>query len=264
MKVVLFCGGYGMRLRDHSEDTPKPLVKIGYRPILWHLMKYYAYFGHCDFVLCLGYKADSIKDYFLNYDECLTNDFILSNGGTQIDLLKRDITDWRITFADTGMSTTIGGRLKAVHDHVKDEEVFLANYTDNLCDAHLGHLVDEFLKSDAVGAFLGVRPNVSYHVIKTDDNNYVLDIRSANQVDLWSNGGFFMFRKEVFDYIQDGEELVEQPFKRLIKKGKLLAYRHDGFWACMDTFKEKQQLDELFFSGTAPWQVWDSKKASKT
>ena len=205
MKVVLFCGGMGLRLREFSESIPKPMVPVGPRPIIWHLMKYYAHFGHRDFVLCLGYKADAIKNYFLNYDECLTNDFVLSNGGTKIELVKRDIEDWQITFTDTGMSTNVGGRLRAVRDYVKDEEVFLANYTDNLSDVDLGQTVDDFLQSDAIGAFLSVRPNVSYHLVQTDDANRVVDIRSAAKADLWTNGGFFIFRNEIFDYLQANE-----------------------------------------------------------
>ena len=126
MKVVLFCGGQGMRIRDYSESVPKPLIRIGYRPILWHVMKYYAHFGHRDFILCLGYKADVIKNYFLQYDECLSNDFVLSKGGKGVKLLAKDIHDWRITFVDTGLTSNVGMRLKAVQEHLKGEKYFLA------------------------------------------------------------------------------------------------------------------------------------------
>ncbi|MEO2047120.1 MAG: sugar phosphate nucleotidyltransferase [Pirellulales bacterium] len=261
MKVVLFCGGFGMRLRDYSEETPKPLVNIGYCPIIWHLMKYYAHFGHCDFILCLGYKADCIKKYFLNYDECLTNNFVMEKGGNKVELLSRDIADWRITFAETDILTNIGGRLQSVRENVKNEDVFLANYTDNLSDADLGCLIDKFLKSDAVAGFLSVRPNVTYHLVQTDKHDRVLSVQNAAQAGLWTNGGFFIFRQEIFEYLHDGEELVEEPFQRLIEDGKLVAYRHDGFWACMDTFKEKQQLDDLFMQGKPPWQVWETDRA---
>src|SRR3989304_1682660 len=134
MKVVLFCGGLGMRLGGSSEDIPKPMVKIGYRPILWHVMKYYAHYGHKDFILCLGYKADKIKEYFLNYNECLSNDFTLSNGGKDLHLERCDITDWRITFVDTGQQSNIGHRLKAVEKYLQTEDIFLANYCDGLTD----------------------------------------------------------------------------------------------------------------------------------
>src|SRR5574341_155527 len=130
MKVVLFCGGLGMRLREYSEAVPKPMVPVGYRPIVWHLMRYYAHYGHKDFILCLGYKADAIKNYFLQYDETVSNDFVLSQGGGKVELLGSDISDWKITFVDTGLTTNIGQRLRAVEKHLKDEEVFLANYAD--------------------------------------------------------------------------------------------------------------------------------------
>jgi glucose-1-phosphate cytidylyltransferase len=258
MKVVLFCGGLGMRLRDYSEQVPKPMVKVGNRPIIWHLMKYYAHFGHRDFILCLGHQAEYIKNYFLNYDECLTNDFVLTEGGSNLKLMNQDIRDWRITFTDTGLRTNIGGRLRAARRFVRDEEVFLANYTDNLSDLELDRLVADFLKTDAVAGFLCVRPNVSYHIVQSDEEGQVTGLVSSHKAGLWSNGGFFVFRQEIFDYLHDGEELVEQPFQRLIENGKLFAYKHHGFWACMDTFKEKQQLDDLFLTGAPPWQVWES------
>jgi glucose-1-phosphate cytidylyltransferase len=144
MKVVLFCGGRGLRLREHSEAIPKPMVQIGYRPILWHVMRYYAHYGHRDFILCLGYRADAIKDYFLHYDEAASNDFVLSEGGRRVELLGSDIADWRITFADTGLDTTIGERLRRVRHLLEGEEIFLANYGDTLTDAPLDELVETF------------------------------------------------------------------------------------------------------------------------
>ena len=143
MKVVLFCGGRGLRLREHSEAIPKPMVPIGYRPILWHVMRYYAHYGHRDFILCLGYRGDAIKDYFLHYSEAVSNDFVLSDGGRQIELLTSDIADWRITFADTGLDTTIGERLRRVRHLLAGEEIFLANYGDTLTDAPLDRLVED-------------------------------------------------------------------------------------------------------------------------
>src|SRR6266702_7180278 len=144
MKVVLFCGGLGLRLRDYSETIPKPMVTIGYRPILWHVMKYYAHFGHKDFILCLGYRADVIKNYFVNYSELISNDFVLRNGGRDVKVFNRDIDDWTITFVDTGANTNIGQRLKAVEKYLDGDEVFLANYSDNLTDFQLPKLIDRF------------------------------------------------------------------------------------------------------------------------
>jgi glucose-1-phosphate cytidylyltransferase len=259
MKVVLFCGGLGMRLRDYSEQIPKPMVNVGHRPIIWHLMKYYAHFGHNDFVLCLGHQAEFIKNYFLKYDECLSNDFVLTEGGAKLELIHKDIQDWRITFTDTGARTNIGGRLRNVRRFVQNEDVFLANYSDNLTDLNLDKLIYNFLETDAVAGFLSVKPNVSYHFVQSSVEGQVTGLVSAQNAELWTNGGFFVFRQAVFDYLGEGEELVEAPFRRLIEAGKLFTYKHDGFWACMDTFKEKQQLDDLVLSGSPPWQVWDQQ-----
>ncbi len=257
MKVVLFCGGFGMRLREYSESTPKPMVKIGYRPILWHIMKYYAHFGHTDFVLCLGWKADVIKDYFLTYNECMSNDFVLSAGSGAVSLLNSDIHDWNITFVDTGMATNIGERLKAVEPHLDGETAFLANYTDGLTDLHLPDLIQQFYRTDAVGAFLTVKPRHSFHATRVDESGTVEDIKPIEESDVWMNGGFFMFSNEIFDYIGPGEELVEEPFQRLIAERRLCTLKYEGFWSCMDTYKEKQELDDLYEAGGAPWLVWE-------
>jgi glucose-1-phosphate cytidylyltransferase len=258
MKVVLFCGGLGLRLREHSESTPKPMVNIGHRPILWHVMKYYAHYGHKEFLLCLGYKGNCIKDYFLNYNECVSNNFTLSKGGKQIDLARRDIDDWTITFVDTGVNSIIGERLKIVESYLHGEEIFLANYSDNLTDFHLPDLTNRFIEQDKVAGFLCVKPSHSFHVVSTNGTGEVSDIKQASETDIWLNGGYFIFRKEIFNYMNYGDELVEQPFKRLIRANKLMAYKYDGFWACMDTFKEKQCLENMYSQGRAFWEVWSS------
>lgn len=262
MKVVLFCGGMGMRLREHSENIPKPLVPIGYRPIVWHLMKYYAHYGHKDFILCLGHKGNAIKDYFLHYDECLSNDFTLSNGGKDVELLASDIHDWRITFVDTGLASNIGQRLKAVEKYVASEEVFLANYADGLTDLPLPRLLDHFYKHDKIACFLGVRPTQTFHMVSMDDGGLVDSIRDVTASGVWINGGFFAFKRAIFDYMYAGEELVHQPFQRLIEEQQLVAYKYNGFWACMDTFKEKQWFDDMYARGEVPWEVWRSPAAT--
>src|SRR5678816_4493470 len=254
MKVVLFCGGLGMRLREYSETIPKPMVNIGYRPIIWHLMKYYAHYGHTDFILCLGYRGDAIKEYFLNYDECLSNDFVLARGGKDVTLHARDIEDWTITFVDTGSHANIGQRLMAVRRHVENEEIFLANYTDQLSDLRLDDYLADFRRRDKLAGFVSVRPNHTFHVVSVGEDNLVTSVRHVSRAGLWINGGFFAFRPGVFDYIQDGEELVEEPFHRLIRNHQLLAFKHTGFWACMDTFKDKQRFDTLYATGNTPWE----------
>jgi glucose-1-phosphate cytidylyltransferase len=255
MKVVLFCGGLGTRLRDYSENIPKPLVPIGYRPILWHVMKYYAHFGHKDFILCLGYMADKIKDYFLNYKEYVSNDFTMTHGGKEIQLMQSDILDWKITFVDTGLKSNIGQRLKQVEQHLEGEELFLANYTDGLTDMPLNKMIQEFQASRKIGTFVCTRPSQSFHVVTLKENGLVDNLQYVRDAGILINGGFFVFRKEIFDYIGEGEELVLQPFQRLIEKDLLLGFQYDQFW-CMDTFKEQQELTDMFNQGCAPWEVW--------
>src|SRR5690606_9130105 len=217
VKVVLFCGGEGMRLREYSDQIPKPMVPIGYRPILWHVMKYYAQHGHKDFVLCLGYKADVIKRYFLDYEECLSNDFVLQ-GGRAPRLLSSDIHDWTITFVDTGANANIGQRLMRVREHLDGETEFLANYSDGVTDLPLQGLIDEFRRQQKTAAFLCVRPNQTFHVVKTGDQNVVTAIEDIRHSDVRVNGGYFVFRNEIFDYMREGEELVLEPFRRLIRE----------------------------------------------
>ena len=256
MKVVIFCGGQGIRLREYAESVPKPMVPIGLRPVLWHVMRYYAHFGHRDFTLCLGYRADVIKDYFLRYSEALSNDFVFADGGRSLELLSTDIADWRITFADTGLHGTIAQRLKAVRRHLESDEIFLGNYGDVLTDAPLDEFIERFRASDKIAAFLAVRPSYTFHVVRTRGDDVVSELVNAREADLWINGGHFLFRREIFDYIEDAEELVEQPFARLIAGGQLAAYRYDGFWAPMDTLKEMQMLQALYETGQPPWAVW--------
>ena len=260
MKVVLFCGGLGMRLREVSENVPKPMVPIGYRPILWHVMKYYAHYGHKDFILCLGYKADTIKDYFLNYDECISNDFVLNGSSGKPTLLSSDIDDWKITFCDTGINSNIGMRLKAVQKHLENEEMFMANYSDGLTDLNLPAYLDFFQKSGKKASFLCVKPTQSFHVVQLGEEGLVSGIQDLSFSGININGGFFVFRKGIFDYIHKGEELVHEPFRRLIEERQLISYQHPGFWGCMDTFKDKMMLDDLYAKGVAPWEPWRLKE----
>jgi len=218
-------------------------------------MKYYAHYGHKDFILCLGYKADAVKNYFLNYDECVSNNFVLSNGGKELRLLSSDIQDWHITFVDTGMTSNIGTRLKAVEPYLEGESVFLANYSDGLTDLPLNEYLEHFLRREKIASFLAIKPSQSYHVVSVE-GDLASDIRPIAKTDILINGGFFAFRREIFDYMENGEELVEQPFERLIQEEQLIAYKYQGYWSCMDTFKDRQQLDDLYMRGGAPWEVW--------
>jgi glucose-1-phosphate cytidylyltransferase len=256
MKVVIFCGGFGLRMRSDIDSAPKPMMSIGDRPVLWHIMRYYAHFGHTEFILCLGHGATSVKQYFLHYDETHSNDFVLSGGGHHVELLHTDIADWRIAFIETGIDTTIGERLRRVRHLLDDDEVFLANYGDVLTDAPMDRIVDDFLLSDATASLLAVPPQASFHVVDVDDGSRVGRIASVSALPLWTNGGYFVLRQGVFDVLDENEDLVEDAFRRLAIVGRLAAVRYGGFWAAMDTLKERAALERMDATGKAPWKVW--------
>ena len=242
---------------DSSARVPKPMVPIGTRPILWHIMKYYAHFGHKDFIVCLGHRGEVIKEFFLSYNEALTNDFVFANGGAEIQLIRSDIHDWRITFVDTGSNANIGQRLKAVQPLLAGESEFMANYSDGLTDLSLPLHLERFRKQDAVASFLSVKPNLTYHTVTVGENGHVTAIQELRHTSLRINAGYFIFKKEIFDYMQPGEELVVEPFQRLVQCQRLMAYEHDGFFMAMDTFKDRQVLEDILAKGNAPWEVWN-------
>jgi glucose-1-phosphate cytidylyltransferase len=256
MKVVLFCGGLGTRLREHSDTIPKPLVTIGYRPIVWHLMRYYAHFGHTEFILCLGYRGDLIREYFLNYREELTNDFVLHPGSGKTELLSRDVSDWSITFVETGLHSNIGQRLLRARRFVENEPAFLANYADGLSDLPLDDLIGLFERKKAIATFASVRSSQSFHTVRAEQDGTVKSMGAMDKSDLGLNGGFFALRSEIFEYIKEGDELVVQPFARLIEKQRLVTYQHQGFWAAMDTLKDKITYDRMEAQGNCPWMLW--------
>jgi glucose-1-phosphate cytidylyltransferase len=256
MKVVLFCGGLGTRLREHSDTIPKPLVTIGYRPILWHLMNYYAHSGHRDFILCLGYRGDLIREFFLNYNEEMSNDFTLYEGGRRRELHASDIADWNITFVDTGLHSTIGQRLLRVEKYLAGESEFLANYSDGLANVPLERMIADFRAKQAVASFVSVRSPQSFNTVQATPEGAVTAMGAVHDPHIRINGGFFVMRREIFDYVREGEELVEQPFARLIEARKLVTFPWDGFWQCMDTFKDKITLDRMEAKGDCPWKVW--------
>jgi glucose-1-phosphate cytidylyltransferase len=255
MKVVLFCGGQGMRMREVSEHIPKPMVEIGDRPVMWHVMRYYAALGHKEFILCLGYKAQVIKDYFVRHAEYRSTDFVL-NGDGSMELLDPDIPDWKITFVDTGNNSCIGERLWKVRQYVQDDEMFLANYSDNLTDYPLGDLIEKVEATGAIAGFLSVRPPHSFHVTSVADNGVVECIEDTQECEIWINGGNFVLRREIFDYMREGEELVLEPFQRLIQEQRLVSQKYSGFWQNMDTFKDHHTLNGMLAKGNAPWQIW--------
>jgi glucose-1-phosphate cytidylyltransferase len=264
MKVVLFCGGLGTRLREHSDTIPKPLVSIGYRPLLWHLMRYYAHFGHHEFILCLGYRGDMIREYFLRYNEAMSNDFTLSDGGSKIELHTRDAHDWVMTFVDTGLHSTIAERLLYVQKYLRGDAEFLANYSDGLSNAPLDQQLADFRAKRAVASFVSVPSPLSFHAVQTSADGTVTAIGAAAKQHMRINGGFFTFTQEIFSYVKPGEELVDAPFARLIAQKRLVSFSWDGFWRCMDTFKDKITFDRMDAGGDSPWKVWQKTGAGNS
>jgi glucose-1-phosphate cytidylyltransferase len=262
MKVVLFCGGLGMRMRDGVTNAPKPMAMIGDRPLLWHVMRYYAHFGHKDFVLCLGYGASAVKDFFLNYNETGSNDFVLDGRG-QVELFRTDISDWRITFVDTGLHSEIGERLRRVRRFVQDEEMFLANYADVFTNAPLPDMIDRFRATDAVVSLLAVPPTSSHHVVDIAENGLVTQVTPLRDLRAWENGGYFVLRQEIFDHLHEGEDLLTDAIVRLVPQGRVLAYPYKGYWCPADTVKERAQMEDMYYRGTCPWMVWDLERSGQ-
>jgi glucose-1-phosphate cytidylyltransferase len=258
MKVVLFCGGLGLRMRDVAPEVPKPMMPVAGRPILLHIMKYYAHFGHTDFILCLGYKSQLIKDFFKDSNRCIRSESNASENCTKCEFLDDDQV-WSVTLVETGLDASIGERLRAIRNHIGDDEMFLANYSDVLTDVPLNAMIDHVIHQEKTASFLCVRPTYTSHVVTfSSDGTTVAGIQDIRCHDIWINGGYFVFRREVFDYLGPGEDLVEEPFRRLIDDEQLLAYRYEGFWVPMDTFKDRQSIQLLDDQGVRPWAVWET------
>jgi glucose-1-phosphate cytidylyltransferase len=245
-----------MRMRADSQSLPKPMIHIGSRPVLWHIMRYYAYFGHKDFILCLGYGAQAVKDYFLNYRETTSNDFVLRQGGEDVKMLSTDISEWTISFIDTGIDTAIGERLRRVRPYLDGDEIFLANYGDVLTDAPMNDLIKQFSKTDAVAQLLAVKPQDSFHVVDIEGESTVTGLTAVASMPMRINGGYFVFRNEIFDYLKEGEDLVMDACIRAARAGRVRAVQYDGFWAPMDTLKERSALEEQYRRGNSPWALW--------
>ena len=244
MKVVIFCGGLGVRMGEETQRIPKPMIQIGGRPMLWHIMRYYAAWGHNEFILCLGYKGEVVKEYFLSHEGALFKDFSLGrNGsGTSLELLPSPADDWRITFVDTGVDATIAARLKAVEPHLAGEEAFLATYGDGLTDANLIDVIGAFRASGKMAMFLLVRPQFNAHQVETDPSGIVISVSDMSNSSVRINGGFFVFKREILDWIEPGDELVEETFERLVARREIVTFPYDGFFGPMDTIKDQQRL----------------------
>lgn len=262
MKVVLFCGGYGMRMREGAEDIPKPMAMVGDRPLIWHVMRYYATYGHTEFILAMGFGAKHIARYFLEYEEAHSNDFVIDRG--KVDYLTTDVADWKITFAHTGLDTPIGERLRRVAHYIEDDEMFLANYADVLTDAPLDTMIEEFRAGGALASLLAVAPQSAFHIVDVDDRHDVTAIRSVADLPIRENGGYFVMRRELLDELEPGHDLVGDTLTRLSGEGRVKAYPYDGFWMPADTVKERTVLEQLATSGEAPWQIWRAERDDAT
>ena len=255
-KVVILCGGMGTRLREETEFKPKPLVHIGKYPILWHIMKHYSNYGYNDFVLCLGYKGDMIKEYFLNY-EWRINDFTLSLGKEKKIPINHTNTEenWNITFVDTGDNTQTGGRIKKIQKYITEEN-FLATYGDGVSNIDIDKLVSFHLKKGKVGTITGVHPWSKYGTVHTNKDEIVSRFKEKPILKDVINGGFFVFKKKIFNYLHEDSLLEKEPFEKLANERQLALFNHHGFWHCMDTYKDFQDLNNIWENGKPLWKIW--------
>ena len=256
--VVILCGGRGTRLQEETEFKPKSLVEIGGRPILWHLMKIYAKYGYYRFILCLGYKGNLIKEYFLNYS-AMANDLTLRlrTGAQEIRNHQDTIEDWEITFVDTGLETQTGGRIYRIRDLI-EEDYFLANYTDGLSDIDLDKLVAYHKEKGKVATVTGFHPHSRYGIVRVDDGGIVNYWQEKPLMNDLTSGGYFVFDRRIFDDLDPDCILEQEPLTRLAKDRELALWPHDGYWQCMDTHKEALALNKVWDSGRAPWKTWDA------
>ncbi|MFI5304246.1 MAG: glucose-1-phosphate cytidylyltransferase [Nitrospiria bacterium] len=257
MKVVILSGGLGTRLREETEFKPKPMLQIGENPILWHIMKSYSCYGHKDFVLCLGYKGEIIRDYFFNYD--LHHSSVMLELGTKKVLKinsEHDERDWKLWMVDTGQDTLTGGRLKRVQKYISDD-VFMVTYGDGVADINIQKLLEFHYSHGKLATVTAVRPSSRFGEL-TIEGNQVKSFREKPQVQAgWINGGFFVFQKEAFDFLSGDQESLEQGLlEKLTGKNELAVFLHDGFWQCMDTYREMQLLNDLWKQKKAPWKIW--------
>ena len=257
MKVVILCGGFGTRIRDVVDDIPKPMISIGRYPILWHIMKYYASYGHKEFVLCLGYKGQTIKDFFLNY-EAHTKDFtiVLGRGGGLRFHTNHEESDWDVTLVDTGLNAMTGARIRKIKKYVGDDEQFMLTYGDGVGDIDIEKLLAFHKAHGKILTVTGVRPPGRFGELRSDPNGLVSEFNEKPQATGGRiSGGFFVCRREIFKYLDEREDLVfeVEPMSRLVADRQLCLYEHDGFWQPMDTSREYQLLNSIYAKGNAPW-----------
>lgn len=258
MKTVILCGGRGTRLGEHGASVPKALIEIGGRPILWHLLKLYDHHQLNDFLLCLGYLGDAIKRYFLEH-RWLGSDFTLEMNPTGDHLLhehQRRGEDWKITFVDTGLETNTGGRLHRVAKYLAGEEDFCVTYGDGLSNVDLRDLIDFHRSHGRIATLTAVNPRSNFGIMEIDADGAITNFQEKPLIREWVNGGFFVFNRRIFDYLTPDCILEREPLERLARERQLIAYRHAGFWKCMDTYKDNLEFNQLWDEGEAAWKVW--------
>lgn len=255
MKVVLLAGGFGTRISEESRFKPKPMIEIGGRPILWHIMKYYSGFGFNEFVICCGYKGEVIKDYFVNY-QSHNSDFTVALKDNGITTHKLPVEDWQVTLVDTGLNTMTGGRIKRIEKFI-DDDVFMLTYGDGLCNIDINALLGFHAQQNKIATITTVKPEGRFGVLDIQ-GDLITEFREKSSRDMgWINGGFMVLNKRIFDYIQGDETVFErEPLERIASEHQLAAFKHDGFWRCMDTQRDKSAIEELWKTGVAPWKNW--------
>lgn len=253
-KVVILCGGKGIRLKEETEKKPKPLLFIGRHPILWHIMKHYSHYGFNDFILCLGYKGTLIKEYFFNYKYRNCDIELNFKDGLKSILKGEDkIENWNIIFADTGMETNTGGRIKRIKNYI-NEEYFFLTYGDGLSNINLKKLEELFLQKRKIGVITGIRPQSRFGQITVDNDNIITGFKEKPLLNDHINGGFCVFHRNIFNFMDEDCVLEQEVFERLVNERELAMYKHEGFWKCMDTFKDYLELNEMWEHGDLPWQ----------
>lgn len=258
MQVVILCGGKGTRLKEQTESVPKPLIEIGGKPVLWHIMKIYSHYGFNDFILCLGYLGHKIKEFFLNYHDWRNSDLLLRVGDQRkrgYQRLSPTEERWKIVLAETGEETNTGGRIKSIEHYIKGD-TFLATYADGLANIDLGALVRYHRAKGKIGTVTVLNPISNYGILEFDRTNTVVQFTEKPKLDVWINGGFFVFQRKIFSYLTEDCVLEREPFERLAKDRQLVAYPHQEFWASMDTYKDAEELNQHWNKGDAPWKVW--------
>ena len=260
-EVVILCGGKGTRLREQTEEIPKPLVEIGGMPIVWHIMKSYAHYGFKNFVLCLGYKGEKIKDFFINFYYRAKTDFVIENGQYQSLRISNnpksnDVYDWKIIFAETGIETNTGGRIKKIQPYIH-HETFFVTYGDGLANINFIDLLNYHKKHKKIATMTCIQPYSQFGIVEIGNNNLIRKYHEKPRMKEWVNGGFFVFNKQIFSMIKNEDILEQEPMRRFEEKKQIVGYPFDKFWACMDTYKDSQKLNDLWNSSNPPWKIWN-------